>query len=412
MKKLLALMLATVMLACSFVGCSDTDDAKLKIGVILIGDEQEGYTFAHIDGIEKAVEELGYTDKDVKIIYKYKVKEDDKCYDAAVDLVEQGCKLVISNSYGHESYIKQAAEQYPDVDFVAMTGDTAKTSGLSNMHNAFTKVYESRYVSGVVAGMKVKELVDTNQLSDKNYDENGKVRIGYVGAFPFAEVVSGYTAFFLGIQSVYPDVVMDVNFTNSWFSPTDEAAAAKALASKGCVIIGQHADSTGAPSAVEELHDQGEVIYCVGYNIDMRQAAPDSALVSATNNWSAFYKTAIQAAFEGKEIPTNWSQGYQQNAVAVTEFGTCVAAGTAEKVAEVEAELKNGTLNIFDTKKFTVNGETITEYLADLDGDFTGDTNVIDENGIFQESDAENFRSAPYFAVLIDGITQNLKTEE
>ncbi len=410
MKKILALILALLMITCCFAACGSGVDAKLKVGVILIGDENEGYSFAHISGIKKAVEELGYTESDVKLIFKYKVKEDETCYDAAVDLVEQGCKLVITNSYGHQPFTKQAAEKYPEVDFIAMTGDTAKTSGLANLHNAFTKVYESRYVSGVVAGMKVKELVESNALTEKNF-KDGKVRIGYVGAFPFAEVVSGYTAFFLGIQSVYPDVVMDVNFTNSWFAPVDEAAAAKALAANGCVIIGQHADSTGAPSAVEELHDAGQVIYCVGYNIDMRSVAGDSALVSATNNWASYYKVALKAAYEGKDIPTNWAQGYKDGAVAITELGSKVAAGTAEQVKTVEDALKAGTLNIFDTKNFTVEGATLTEYKADVDGDFVGETNVIDANGIFQESDAENFRAAPYFDIKIDGITQNLKEE-
>lgn len=412
MKKILALMLAAIMIVCCFAACAETSDAKLKIGVILIGDENEGYSFAHIDGIEKAIDELGYTEEDVKVVYKYKTKENDQCYNAAVDLVEQGCKLVISNSYGHQSYIKQAAEDYPDVQFIAMTGDTAKTSGFSNLHNAFTKVYESRYVSGVVAGMKVKELVDAGKLGENNFDENQNVKIGYVGAFPFAEVVSGYTAFYLGIKSVYPNVVMSVNFTNSWFSPTDEAAAAQQLAASGCVIIGQHADSTGAPSAVEELHAKGQEVYCVGYNIDMLSAAPTSALVSATNNWASYYKYAIAAAFEGKEIATNWAQGYQQNAVAVTKLGPAAAAGTAEKVADVEGQLKAGTLHIFDTKNFTVGGQTLTEYKIDFDGDKVGEANVIDENGIFQESDAENFRAAPYFDIKIDGITQNITEEK
>ncbi len=414
MKKILALVLAALMMVCCFVGCSDEGEAKLKVGVILIGDENEGYSFAHITGIKNAVEELGYTADDIKIIYKYKIKEDQTCKDAAVDLVEQGCKLVISNSYGHQDYIHDVAKSYPEVQFIAMTGDKAKTSGQANMHNAFTKVYESRYVSGVVAGMKVKELVEAGKLSDKNYDKDGNVLIGYVGAHPFAEVKSGYTAFYLGVKSVYDKVAMNVVFTDSWFSPTDEANAAKKLAADGCVIIGQHADSTGAPSAVEELHDNGEVIYCVGYNIDMLSVAPDSALTSATNNWSSYYKVALKAAFEGTEIPLNWAQGYQQGAVAITTLGTSVAPGTSDKVAEVEAALKAGTLHIFDTKSFTVNGEHITEYLADLipDEKYEGDTNVVDANGILQESDAENFRSAPYFALDIDGITTSEKQNE
>ncbi len=414
MKKILALVLAALMMVACLASCGGTTEAKLKVGVILIGDENEGYSYAHILGIQNAIKELGYTESDIKVIYKYKVLEDQSAYDAAVDLVQQGCKLVISNSYGHQAFTQQAAEKYPEVDFIAMTGDTAKLSGLDNLHNAFTKVYESRYVSGVVAGMKVKELLDSGKLTDKNKDENGNVRIGYVGAMEFAEVISGFTAFYLGIKSVCPNVVMEVNFTNSWYSPTDEAAAAKALAAKGCVIIGQHADSTGAPSAVEELHDAGEVIYCVGYNIDMLAVAPDSALTSATNNWSAYYKVALKAAYEGTDIPQNWAQGYKENAVAITAISANAAPGTADKVAEVEAALKAGTLHIFDTKNLIVNGEAITEYLADLvpDEAYTGDTNVVDANGILQESDAENFRSAPYFALAIDGIQRNVKKDE
>ena len=373
--------------------------SDLKIGCILVGDENEGYSYAHIKGIEEAIEATGL-DKS-QVIMKYSVGEDETCYDAAIDLVEQGCQLIISNSYGHQSHIQQAASECPDVQFVACTGDTANQAGLPNFHNAFTGIYQARYVSGVVAGMKIAEMVENNELTDANY-EDGKVLVGYVGAYPYAEVVSGYTAFFLGIQSVYPDVTMKVQYTNSWFNITAEGTAADSLMAMGCVLIGQHADSTGAPAAVQAARDAGKDVYSVGYNVDMLSVAPTAALTSATNDWGAFYTYAFQCMLDGTELATDWCKGYEDDAVGITELGESCAPGTAEKVAEVEAALKDGSLQVFDCSKFTVNGENPTSILIDMDNDFTGDTEgVVD--GVFQES---TLRSAPGFTARIDGITE------
>ena len=417
MKKFFAILLALCLATTLFVGCAPSDsDGALKIGVILIGDENEGYTFAHIDGIQKAVAALGGEEK-VKVIWKYSVLEDESCAETAIDLVESGCTYIFSNSYGHQSHMQQVATEYPDVKFVAVTGDTAKTSGLANLSNAFNDTYESRYVSGVVAGMKIKELVDGNKLTDKNFDADGNVKIGYVGAFPYAEVVSGYTAFFLGVKSVYDKVSMEVSYTNSWFSITDEKAAAEAFVAAGCVIVSQHADSTGAPSAVEDANKKGTTVFCVGYNIDMLAVAPNAALTSATNDWSVYYTYAIGQALKGESIATNWAEGYSKGAVGITKLGPACAAGTAEAVAAAEEGLKNGTLKVFDTSKFTAaaaDGVTVdanghvTSYLADIDGDFTGETNVV-KDGYIDESNADEFRSAPYFALRINGIKENIK---
>lgn len=416
MKKVFALLLALCMATALFVGCTPSgNNGVLKIGVILIGDENEGYTYAHIDGINKAVEALG-KDK-VQVIWKYNIGEDEAVYQEANDLIEQGCTYIFSNSYGHQSYMLQAANENPDVNFVAVTGDAAKKAGLANFSNAFNATYESRYVSGVVAGMKVKELADQGKLSAKNYTADGKVKIGYVGAFPYAEVVSGYTAFFLGIKSVYENVSMEVTYTNDWSDASLESTAANALASAGCVVICQHADTTGAPSAIEALNKNGEVVFSVGYNIDMLSVAPHAALTSATNDWSVYYTYAIGQALKGERIATNWAKGYADGAVKITTLGTSCAAGTAERVAEVEAALKNGTLKVFDTSKFTAQATTgvevdengkVTKYLADIDGDFVGETNVV-KDGYIDESNADEFRSAPYFALRIDGIIENIK---
>lgn len=415
MKKLLSAVLVFAMIfaltGCGSKGTSSSNGSAagekksdIIVGAVLIGDDNEGYTYAHIKGIREAAKELGLTDDQIK--WKYTIPEDNSCYDACVDLVGQGCSIIFSNSYGHQTYTQQAAKDYPDVTFVAMTGDTAANSGLSNFKNAFTSIYQARYVSGVVAGMKIAELVKDNKLEDKNFDKDGNVKMGYVGAYPYAEVVSGYTAFYLGAKSVYDKVSMEVQYTNSWFDITGEGTAAEALIADGCVIIGQHADSTGAPSACEAAFKKGTTVYSVGYNIDMLSVAPDAALTSATNNWEVYYKYAIGAAMNGDDVVTDWCKGFEEDAVAITELGTAAAEGTADKVAEVEKAIKDGTLKVFDTSKFTVGGKTVTECVVDLTGNFKttdeGDKNAI-WDGYFHESE---LRAAPSFSLRIDGITE------
>lgn len=437
MKKLLGIVLSAAMLlsmaacgstatssAASSAAADSTADAAtatdaaasdLKVGVITIGDETEGYTAAHINGIKAAAQKLGMSDS--QIVWKYKVPEGAECSDAAEDLVGQGCNLVVSNSYGHQTYIVEEAEKYPDVTFVSMTGDFAALTGLDNFKNAFTNVYESRYVAGVVAGMKLQELVESGTLTPEtqpnSFTADGKVKIGYVGAYNYAEVVSGYTAFFLGVQSVYPNVAMEVMYTNSWFDIDKEGAAAEALIANGSVIIGQHADSTGAPAATQKQKDAGKICYSVGYNIDMLETAPTAALTSATNVWKVYYKELFEGAQAGN-IPQDWCKGYEDGAVAITDLGPEVADGTAEKVAEVEAALKDGSLHVFDTSKFTVDGAEVTTAPIDLTYyDFStgspvavyqGETKEAISDGYFHEGE---LRAAPTFALRIDGIIED-----
>lgn len=375
------------------------DVSKIKIGAILIGDASEGYTKAHIDGITQAAAQLGIQES--QIVWKYSTPENEEVTTRGEQLIADGCNVVITNSYGHQTYTLELASKHPEVQFIAMTGDLAATSGLSNLSNAFTKVYESRYVAGVVAGMKLKELIDGGKLTDANYDGEN-VKIGYVGAFNFAEVMSGYTAFYLGVKSIVNNVVMDVHFTDSWYDFDKEKAAAASLVESGCVIISQHADSAGAPTAVEEAFNAGKTVYCVGYNVSMLDVAPNAALTSATNVWSAYYSYAFATAINGGKIATNWSAGYKEGAVKITELGSACAEGTQAKVDEVIAKLKSGELNVFDTSKFTVDGKTITwAYATDSDGDYAYDKNNVVADGYFHESYVQ---SAPAFNLQIDGI--------
>ena len=388
MKKALAIGLAAVMAVSMSAPVFAEDEGKgiakedLKVGVIYIGDENEGYTAAHMKGIDEMEEKLGLDDS--QIIEKTLIGEDEGCYDAAADLADQGCQIIFANSFGHETYILEAAGEYPEVQFCHATGTQAASSGLSNMHNYFTTIYEARYVSGVVAGLKLNEMIEDGTVKED------ACKMGYVGAFPYAEVISGYTAFYLGAKSVCPSVTMEVKYTNSWASFDLEKECADALISDGCVLISQHADTTGAPTACEAAG-----VPCVGYNIDMTSVAPNTALTSASMDWGVYYTYAVQCMLDGTAIDTDWCKGFAEGADKITALNDkTVAEGTEEKVKEVEDALIDGSLHVFDTSAFTVDGKELDTYKK-------GDTEYISD-GYFHESE---YGSAPAFDIAIDGIT-------
>ena len=384
MKKLVSLaLILTLVLVGMFAGTASAELTKdtIKVGLILLHDENIGYDEIHLNGFMDMVKNLGLTED--QYVIKYNIPENELCYDAAVDLAEAGCNIIFADSFGHESYMLQAATEYPDIQFCHATGYQAATSGLKNMHNFFSAVYESRYVSGVVAGLKLNEQIEKGEFTA---DE---AVMGYVGAYPYAEVISGYTAFSLGARSVCPSVTMKVQYTNSWADMAMEQEAASALISQGCKLIFQYADTTGAPTAC-----QAQGVPCVGYNVSMISVAPDSALTSAAVVWAPYYNYAVNCLINGEEIATDWCKGFSEGATEIKELNEkVVAAGTAEKVAEVEAALKDGTLHVFDCSTFTVDGKTLT----DADSQYIWD-------GYFHESE---LASAPSFDFIIDGISIN-----
>jgi len=391
----LCMVLGMTMTASAAVSASD-----IKVGMICIGDENEGYSANHINGLLRGMEALGIAKE--QVTFKYNIPETEAAYEAAIDLAEQGCNIIFANSFGHESYIALAAEEYPEIEFCHATGTSAMNAGLENFHNYFAAIYEARYVSGIVAGLKLNEMIESGKITAEN------AKMGYVGAFPFAEVISGYTSFFLGARSVCPSVTMEVRYTNSWGDMALEKETAEALIANGCVLISQHADTTGAPTACEAAG-----VPCVGYNISMIPAAPTQALTSSYVNWAAYYSFALENVLAGTTFPADWSAGYVDGAVAVTELNPAsVPAGAAEKVAEAEAALKAGTLKVFDVTTFTApagagytvdaNGQLTSAFATDTDGDWTPDANEVVIDGYFSESSVQ---SAPYFAIIIDGIT-------
>ena len=309
-----------------------------------------------------------------------------------MDLVDEGCDVIFANSFGHETHILAAAKEKPEVEFCHATGTMAHTEKLPNFHNAFASIYEGRYLAGVAAGMKLNAMIEAGEITAE------QAKMGYVGAFTYAEVISGYTSFYLGAKSVCPSVTMDVQFTGSWYDENAERATANALINGGCVLISQHADSMGAPSACE---DKG--IPNISYNGSTQEHCPNTFIVSSRINWAPYFQYICEQNMKGEAIATDWTGTIATGSVVLTDVNTAVAApGTVEALAKITEELKNGTRNVFDTANFTVGGSALTSYKADVDTDaaFEKDTEVI-ENGVFFES---KFRSAPYFDLQIDGI--------
>ena len=392
--KVLALCLAISMIALCFGACGGTknpDDDKpaLKVGFIFLHDEQSTYDKNFMDAAKAACEEMG-----VEYAQKTQIPESKDCYDAAVELIEvDGCNIIFADSFGHEAFLIDAAKKYPDVQFCHATGTQAHTAGVANFHNAFASIYQGRYLAGVAAGLKLNEMIDAGKITAD------KAKMGYVGAFTFAEVMSGYTSFYLGAKSVCPTVTMDVKFTGSWYDEQKEKEAAQALIAGGCVLISQHADSMGAPTACETAG-----VPNVSYNGSTVAACPNTFIVSSRIDWTPYFKYMIKCVQDGKAIDADWTGTIETGSVVLTDINeTAAAAGTKEKLDEVKAKLLDGSINVFDTANFTVKGEKLTTYMADVDTDaeFAKDTEAI-ENGVFYES---KHRSAPYFDVEIDGIT-------
>ena len=437
MKKILAFLLAAMMVL-AFAACGEdnggtptpTPDVKgmsadvlprnamtpsveipadFKIGMICLHDENSTYDNNFIQALRQVQKDLGLSDDQVVIVTN--IGEDSSCYDAAVDLAKnKGCKVIFADSFGHESFMKQAAQEYPEVQFCHATGTSGKIANIENFHNAFASIYEGRYLAGIAAGLKLNEMIAAGKITAE------QAVIGYVGAFTYAEVISGYTSFFLGARSVCPTATMEVTFTGSWYDEALEKEGAQQLIANGCKLISQHADSFGAPTACENAK-----VPNVSYNGSTKEAGPNTYIISSRIDWAPYYEYAIKAVMEGKTIDTDWTGTLATGSVVLEEINDAVAAkGTAEAIEAAKAKLEKGELHVFDTSTFTTRADDtmnafkvdtlkvdgdghITSYMADVDTDanYTGDTEAIKE-GYFAESSA---RSAPYFDLQIDGIT-------
>ena len=403
MKKVLALVLVAIfavgmLAACGNSGGGDNPEpagsgsaeptGTMKVGLICLHDENSTYDLNFINGFKEACEAEG-----VEYLIRTNIGETQDCYDTAVDLADKGCTLICADSFGHEDYMIQAAKEFPDVQFTHATGTKAHTENLPNYANAFASIYQGRFLAGVAAGMKLNEMIAAGKITAD------QAKMGYVGAYTYAEVISGYTSFYLGAKSVCPTVTMDVTFTGSWYDPAAEQEGAETLIKGGCVLISQHADSLGAPTACENAG-----VPNVSYNGSTQAAGPNTFIVSSRINWAPYYRYAIQCVKEGKSIDKDWTGTLDTDSVQLTEVNDAVAAeGTSAAIEDLKAKLASGEVKVFDTTTFTVDGASVTTYMADVDSDaaYEGDTEVIID-GEFAES---KFRSAPYFDLQIDGIT-------
>ena len=417
MKKFLAMLLSLVMVlslaACgggnggettppAGSGASQPDGGQntdapagktVKVGLICIGDENDqGYTYNFIRGKEAATEALDAKGISVEWVVKWNIGEDSGCEDANIELADEGCDLIINNSFGFEPFMLKVAPDYPDIEFISCTNQASWGDGLDNTHNAFANIYEGRYLAGVVAGMKLQQMIDEGTITAD------KAVIGYVGAFSFAEVVSGFTSYFLGARSVCPSVTMKVQFVGSWSDATEEANAASALADMGCVMISQHSDNTTPATTA-----QSKGVFHTGYNNDMISVAPEASLIGTRINWAPYFEYAIESVANGESFDQDWCHGMDMDAVVMTDLNEAIAApGTAEKLAEVEEQIRSGKLQVFDTSTFTIEGKVLESAFAlDTDGDFAPDSEEAVFDGAFHES---YFQSAPYFNLPIDGI--------
>ena len=403
MKKFLAMLLALVM-ALSLVACGEKKDdtqgngdgdasaAKVKVGFITLHDENSTYDKNFIDAAKEACANLGLVENEDYFI-KTNVGETEQCAEVAADLVDAGCNIIFADSFGHEPYMIEVAKANPEVQFCHSTGTRAHTEGLANYHNAFASIYEGRYLAGIAAGLKLNAMIDAGEI------KADEAKMGYVGAFTYAEVVSGYTSFYLGAKSVCPTVTMDVTFTGSWYDETLEKEGAEKLIQGGCKLISQHADSLGAPTACENAG-----VPNVSYNGSTQAACPNTYIISSRINWAPYYEYAIKAVMDGTAIDVDWTGTLATNSVVLTDLNTTVAAeGTAEAIAAATEKLEKGEIHVFDCSTFTVKGEALTSYMADVDaGDNAPDTEVV-HDGYFAESEK---RSAPYFDLEIDGINR------
>ncbi|MBR2765481.1 MAG: BMP family ABC transporter substrate-binding protein [Blautia sp.] len=383
---LLALTLCLGMVPAVPAMAADTSD--VKVGFIFLHDENSTYDLNFINAAKEACEQLG-----AEYVFKTGIDESEACYEAAADLADSGCDIVFADSFGHEDYMIQAAMEYPEVQFCHATGTKAHTEGLANYHNAFASIYEGRYLGGIAAGMKLNQLIEEGKITED------QAKLGYVGAFTYAEVISGYTSFFLGARSVCPTATMEVTFTGSWYDPALEQEGAVKLIGNNCVVLSEHADSMGAPSECEKAG-----VPFVFYNGSAADACPNTYIVASRINWAPYFEFIINAVANGEEIPADWTGTIATDSVQLVGMNDAAAApGTTEAIEEAKAKLESGELHVFDTATFTVGDAALETYMADVDTDeaYEGDTEAVSD-GYFHESE---YRSAPYFDIQIDGIT-------
>lgn len=319
---------------------------QIKVGVLHLGDPADGsgYTYTHDLGIQGMQQNLGLSDEQVVRKLNVSDSDGDAIESAIQECIDEGCNIIFTTSWGYMEKTAEMAKQYPNVYFSHGTG---YMSNGKNFNNYFGRIYQARYLSGIVAGMNTK--------ADK---------IGYVAAMDSSnsEVTGGIDAFALGIYSVNPEAQVYVKVTNSWFDPEAEEAAAKELLELGCDVITQHCDTAYPQTLAQERG-----VYSIGYNSDMSKDAPDACLCSVVWNWSAYYTAAVQSVIDGTWDGSNYYGGMSENLVSITTPADFCVEGTTQKVDEAKQKILSGEIGVFDGVIETNTGETVGEEGKTLD---------------------------------------------
>ena len=393
--------------ACCLTACGGTDykpepdfkASNVKVGLICLHGDYSTYDANFIDAMNQAKQELGF-----ELQVAENIDEGQPCYDKAVQMAELGCNIIFADSFGHEPYMINAAKEYPEVLFCHATGTSAAKENLDNFGDAFAAIYEGRYLAGVAGGLKLAALYGNG--NGANVSAENSV-VGYVGAFTYAEIISGFTSFYLGVKSVVPNATMKVKYSGSWYDETEEKNIANELISQeGCKLISQHADSHGAPQAC-----QAAGVPNVSYNGSTLSDGPSTYLISSRINWAPYYKHVINNYVAARQkgnkraVENDFTGTLKDGSVEVLAASANCAEGTQAQLDAVKAELIAGTRHVFDTSKFTVGGAAPSAAnMKPGDATWPNMPSNIDllKDGYYHESE---FRSAPSFDVIIDGIT-------
>lgn len=377
MKKRLLTAFLAMAVSMSFYGCSSDDSTAsnssnttndstgtetqltglnvedIKVGAVYVGPiGDEGYTYAHHQGILQMQENIGLSDD--QILYVEDVAEDAECETAIRNLIDQGCNVIYATSFGHMDWTASVAEDFPEVYFSHATGYTQ----LDNMSNYMGRIYEPRYLSGVAAGM--------NTTTNK---------IGYVAAMPIPEVIRGIDAFALGVKSVNPDAVVEVKWTNTWYDPTIEKATAVDLINGGCDVIAQHCDTTGPQIAAQEAG-----VLAVGYNASTKSVAPDAYITAPLFHWGTYYTADMQSIIDGSYASQSYYEGLDVGMVSLDEINAdVVAEGTIEAVEAAKQAIIAGELYVFDGPLYDNQGnEVVADGSSMTDSEILSMTFLVD----------------------------------
>jgi len=401
--RLLSLLALSAASMASLAGCgggnADGPAKGVKVGLICLHGAYSTYDNNFIIAMKAAQKKLGF-----ELAVFEDVEEGPGCYDKAKALAQQGFNIVFADSFGHESHMIKAAKEFPNVMFCHATGTNGENENLNNFGDAFASIYEGRYLAGVAGGLRMKADIEAGKYTA------AEAKVGYVGAFTYAEVISGFTSFFLGVRSVVPEATMSVKYTGYWYEEKLEKDVANELMDDGCKLISQHADSHGAPQACE-----ARGIPNVSYNGSTLSDGPNTYLISSRINWAPYYEKVIMDYVDAKanekqpSVPNNFTGTLKDGSVEIDSCSKNCPAGAQKEIDKVKKELIDGTRHVFDINNFKINGEAPTEANmrpADAEGTtwfgLAADAKFL-EGGYYHESE---LRSAPSFDKIIDGITE------